>query len=165
MAMTMIGLALAACTAVPSGTGTVCPAPDPTTLGYDTQYDPQCTQADGAGSGMCFGKAFMDHYCTMCHASTLTLSQRNGAPLFHDFDTLEGVLEVPDHIDEQAGIGPTASNHFMPGTQCPSTPGGPLDGDCAQPTDAERTQLAEWIACARARTYDFRDAGVPSDAP
>ena len=158
-----LGLALlASCTsAKPTPTATVCPSPDPTALGYNTAFDPGCTAVDGMGSGACFGKAFMDTYCTKCHASDLKLSHRNGAPLFHDFDTLEGVLEVPDHIDEQAGIGPMADNHFMPGLRCPSVPGGPLDTDCAQPSDDERTQLAEWLACARGRSYDFRpDAGV-----
>lgn len=159
----LFALALvASCTSgKPTETATACPSSDPVAMGYSTAFDPGCTVVDGAGSGACFGKAFMDKYCTMCHASDLKLSHRNGAPLFHDFDTLEGVLEVPDHIDEQAGIGPMADNHFMPGGRCPSVAGGPLDMDCVQPTDAERTQLAEWIACARNRTYDFRpDAGV-----
>lgn len=136
-------LLLAACPSTPTPTGTVCPDPDPMTLTYDN-----------------FGKPFMTKYCTWCHASTLTLSHRNGAPLYHDFDTLLGVLEVPDHIDEQAGDGPKADNNFMPGARCPSTPGGPLDTNCQQPTAEERKNLAMWIACERNRPHNFTDAGV-----
>src|SRR5690348_11607418 len=99
-------LALAACgctsTPVPTPTGTTCPDPDPntgtTTLTWDN-----------------FGKQFMYQYCVNCHDSMLPTSQRNGAPKFHDFDTLLGVLEVIPHIDEQAGWGPKAHNDFMPG--------------------------------------------------
>ena len=157
--MRVVILVLAACTATPTKTGTVCPTPDPVTMGYDTAFDPQCTPADGSGD--CFGKTFMDKYCIQCHDSHLKLSQRNGAPFLHDFDTLEGVMRVPDHIDEQAGIGPNASNNFMPPAECPSTPGGQLDTNCVQPSDDERKQMAVWIACARERTYNFRpDAGI-----
>jgi hypothetical protein len=140
--------ALAACTASrPTPTGTVCPDPDPMTLTYDN-----------------FGKPFMTTYCTMCHDQHLTLSKRNGAPLEHDFDTLEGVLEPVGHIDEQAGWGPDAHNDFMPTKRCPSVPGGPLDTNCKQPTGEERTKLALWLACEKNRPHDFRpDAGI--DAP
>jgi hypothetical protein len=134
---------LAGCPASPTSTGTVCPDPDPNTLTYAN-----------------FGKDFMTRYCTWCHDSSLPHSKRNGAPLYHDLDTLLGVLQIPDHIDQQAGIGPNASNHFMPGARCPSVAGGPLDKDCAQPTDEERTNLALWIACERKRPHTFADAGV-----
>ena len=150
MRYAVVLLLLAACQGVPTPTGTECPDPDPMTLTYDN-----------------FGKPFMTKYCTMCHDSHLTLSKRNGAPLYHDFDTLLGVLEVPDHIDEQAGFGPKAQNTFMPGSRCPSVPGGKLDRDCAQPTSEERTNLAMWIACERNRPHNFTDAGVDAapDAP
>jgi hypothetical protein len=131
------------CSSSPTPTGTTCPDPDPMTLTYEN-----------------FGKPFMDTYCIVCHDQHLPLSKRNGAPLYHDFDTLQGVLEVPDHIDEQAGWGPDAHNSFMPGERCPSTAGGPLDRDCKQPTDEERTHLAQWIACERNRPHNFSDAGV-----
>lgn len=127
-------LLLAACGPAPAPTGARCPDPDPMTLTWDS-----------------FGNTFMSTYCTMCHDSTLTRSQRNGAPLFHDFDTLLGVLKTPEHIDEQAGHGPNAQNNFMPPERCPSVPGGPLAVDCMQPTDEERRQLAEWIACEKLR--------------
>jgi hypothetical protein len=104
-----------------------------------------------------FGHAFMDRYCTNCHSSQLPISLRNGAPMFHDVDTLIGVLEIPDHIDEEAGWGPNAHNNFMPGDgtggRCPSVLGGTLDITCPQPTDDERTNLAVWIACERNRPH------------
>ena len=107
---------------------------------------------DGADG---FGKKFMDDYCIVCHSSTLTHSKRNGAPLFHDFDSLLGVLRTPDHIDQQAGFGPAAENSFMPPDECPTTPGGKLNTSCKQPTNAERRKLAQWIACERNRPHTF----------
>jgi uncharacterized membrane protein len=81
-----------------------------------------------------FGKPFMEGYCTRCHSSELVGRERMGAPTFHDFDTLFGIKAVSDHIDEVAAFGPAAMNHSMP----PSDP---------RPTDEERRQLGEWIAC------------------
>lgn len=145
----------------PTATGTPCPNPDPMTYGYTAADTPGCT---GSAGDCNFGKTFMDTYCINCHDSSLRNSMRNGAPLFHDFDTLLGVLEVPDHIDQQAGFGPKAQNTFMPsgGTngQCPSTLGGKLDEACPEPTVEERTKLAQWLACERGRTHNFTDAGV-----
>jgi hypothetical protein len=120
----------------PTPTGTECPSPDPMTLTYDN-----------------FGRDFMQRYCIVCHDSSLTRSMRNGAPLYHDFDTLIGVLQVSNHVDEQAGSGPNASNDFMPPSRCPSTKGGALDTDCARPTEEERKNLALWIACEKNRTH------------
>ena len=132
MRLVVLGFVLAACTntALPTPTGTVCPDPDPGTLTWDS-----------------FGQKFMADYCTMCHSSTLRRAERNGAPLYHDFDTLMGVMVIPDHVDKYAGSGPEAHNTAMPPSRCPSTPGGPLDRDCRKPNDAERTNLAVWIAC------------------
>jgi cytochrome c5 len=76
----------------------------------------------------------MSTYCTRCHSSTLTGAARNGATSYHDFDTLKGVKDVMDHIDQTAGAGPDATNESMP-------PNG------TKPSLAERQQLAEWIAC------------------
>jgi len=135
----VISLLIGACTsAVPTDTLTVCPDPDP---GEPTYED--------------FGKPFMEKYCTMCHSSELVRSARNGAPLYHDFDSLLGVIVVTNHIDEQAGSGPAADNHFMPPDRCPSTPGGPVDTDCLKPTEEERQQLALWIACEVNRPHNF----------
>ena len=81
-----------------------------------------------------FGQHFMATYCTQCHSSTLTGDQRMGAPLFHDFDTLEGIMAFAQHIDESTAAGPKAVNTLMP----PFTP---------KPTLEERQQLGEWLAC------------------
>jgi len=143
----LLALVLAACGDVPTSTGTICPSPDPGTPTYDN-----------------FGKPFMDKYCRWCHDSSLSRTKRNGAPLFHDFDTLLGILQVQGHVDQQAGAGPNATNHFMPPERCPSTIGGSLDGNCAQPTDEERRDLSLWLACEKDRPHNFNlDAGV--DAP
>ena len=81
-----------------------------------------------------FAAPFMAAYCTRCHSSTLTGAARNGAPQAHDFDTLEGILLVADHVDEHAAAGPDSTNELMP-------PNGAI------PTDEERAQLGEWLAC------------------
>lgn len=81
-----------------------------------------------------FGKPFMENYCTGCHHSELTGAARKGAPSFHDFDTLFGIKAVSDHIDETAAAGPAVVNDGMP-------------QDDPTPTEMERHQLGEWIAC------------------
>jgi hypothetical protein len=131
----MLGV-LGACSSSPSTTptGAVCPDPDPMTLTWDS-----------------FGEQFMTTYCTACHSTELSHSMRNGAPLYHDYDTLAGVLKIPDHVDENAGAGPEAVNTRMPPSRCPSVPGGKLDRDCPEPTEAERTELAVWVACEQQR--------------
>jgi len=134
---------LVACGPDPTPTGTVCPDPDPLTLTYEN-----------------FGEPFMTKYCIWCHDSSLPRSKRNGAPLFHDFNTLLGVLKTPDHIDEQAGFGPDAENEFMPPDRCPATIGGAISKNCAKPTPTERRQLAEWIACERNREHMFFGSGA-----
>jgi hypothetical protein len=139
-------LLLAACGPDPTDTDTVCPDPDPLTLTWEN-----------------FGEPFMTKYCVSCHAESLTRSKRNGAPLYHDFDSLYGVMKTPDHIDEQAGAGSAVTNQFMPPGRCPSVAGGSINTNCEKPTLTERKQLADWIACERKRPHDFTDAGV--DAP
>jgi hypothetical protein len=84
-----------------------------------------------------FGRQFMTDFCVRCHSSTLMGAARMGAPLAHDFDTLAGVLLVADHIDQWAAAGPNATNTSMP----PSDP---------RPTEAQRLQLGEWLACESA---------------
>lgn len=81
-----------------------------------------------------FGRAFMEDYCTRCHAADLMGAERQGAPSFHDFDTLFGIKAVDEHIDLTTAAGPAAVNDSMP-------PDGPM------PTLREREQLGEWIAC------------------
>ncbi len=85
-----------------------------------------------------FGRAFMESYCTRCHSSTLTGDARNDAPAGHDFDTLEGILAVAEHVDQYAAGGPAGINTAMP----PTDP---------RPSEAERRQLGEWLACEAAR--------------
>lgn len=81
-----------------------------------------------------FGQAFLDQYCTRCHSSSLAGSARNGAPKYHDFDTVGGVRSVSDHIDQTAASGPATTNTSMP-------PSGPL------PSIEDRQKLGEWLAC------------------
>jgi uncharacterized membrane protein len=81
-----------------------------------------------------FGQQFMEAYCIGCHSSQLKGAARNGAPEYHDFDTLPGIRSVSDHIDQTTAVGPAASNLVMP-------PGG------TKPTEEERRRLGEWIAC------------------
>ena len=84
-----------------------------------------------------FGKTFLDTYCVECHDANKTGAARNGAPEFHDFDTLVGLKQVSDHADEYAGSGPAATNLLMPEE----------NGTRPIPTLAERVQFSEWIAC------------------
>jgi uncharacterized membrane protein len=114
-------IALAACGSSDEGGPTGSTCPEDSTLSYES-----------------FGQEFMDAYCTRCHASDLTGDDRNGAPLNHDFDTKAGILAVADHIDEQAAAGPDNVNTAMP----PRAP---------KPTEEERRQLGEWLACELAR--------------
>lgn len=137
--------ALAACPSPdkPTPTAAVCPDPN----------NPQFTWDN-------FGSDFFCHYCTNCHDSSLPLDKRNGAPLFHDLDSLLGVMEVKVHTDEQAAFGPKAHNTFMPGAgtnyRCPSMLGGSLDEDCPMPTDQERTNLGIFLACEQERPQDYQ---------
>ncbi|HEX3763793.1 MAG TPA: hypothetical protein VHW23_34090 [Kofleriaceae bacterium] len=132
MRFILLGLLIAGCSTSnpPTSTKALCPTPDPMTLTWDN-----------------FGQGFMTEFCTDCHSSTLLHSQRNGAPLYHDYDTLMGVLEIPDHIDQWSGSGPAATNTLMPPSQCPSMPGGPLNRACPQPTEQQRKDLSVWLAC------------------
>ena len=81
-----------------------------------------------------FGQAFFDSYCQRCHASTVTGAARMDAPTNHIFDMVQDIQLNADHIDELAAAGPAAVNMEMP-------PNG------AKPTDTERRQLGEWLAC------------------
>lgn len=81
-----------------------------------------------------FGKPFLNRYCTRCHSTAVTGDARQSAPADHNFDTLEDVLAMAEHIDTNAAGGPAALNTTMP-------PSGPF------PTEAERRRLGEWLAC------------------
>jgi uncharacterized membrane protein len=95
--------------------GAVCP--DDSTLTYEN-----------------FGQMFMEDYCTRCHSSELEGDARMDAPDGHDFDTIEGIWAVQDHIDQMAASGPDKTNMAMP-------LGNP------KPTLEERELLGEWLAC------------------
>lgn len=94
-----------------------------------------------------FGRSFMEKYCTRCHHSELRGSQRQGASLYHDFDTELGVILVWEHVDQYAAAGPASVNEMMP-----------PDGD--KPSLEERTQLGQWVACSEERYNSVSDAGV-----
>jgi hypothetical protein len=136
VARSFISLIVVGCvnSATPTPTEAVCPDPDPGTLTYDS-----------------FGQKFMTDYCTACHDSTLQPRQRNGAPVYHDYNSLMGILDLPDHIDQYAGAGPGSTNTEMPPSRCPSVPGGSLNIDCPKPTLEERTNLSVWLACDKVR--------------
>jgi hypothetical protein len=99
------------------GTPTGAECPDGGTLTYES-----------------FGQEFMASYCTNCHSAELEGSARHGAPADHDFDTLDGIQSVADHIDQYAAAGPDSTNTTMP----PTDP---------KPSMAEREMLGEWLAC------------------
>lgn len=117
MRAAVLALALAACSDPLFGPPTESVCPPTSTLTWDN-----------------FGQSFMTRYCTDCHSSQLMGAARHGAPSFHDFDTASGVRAVRVHIDETTAGGPAAINRSMP-----------TDGD--KPTDDERRQLGEWLAC------------------
>jgi len=81
-----------------------------------------------------FGADFMARYCTGCHSTQVSGGQRRGAPDDHNFDTQDGVQLDLDHVDAASASGPAAHNTYMP-------PYGPM------PTDFEREQLGQWLAC------------------
>ena len=81
-----------------------------------------------------FGQAFFATYCQTCHGSTVAGLARKGAPADHVFDAVEDIRPLTHHIDQYAAAGPAAINTQMP----PEPP---------MPTEAERRQLGEWLAC------------------
>lgn len=75
-----------------------------------------------------FGQAFIGTWCQPCHASQVI--DRQGAPPAYVFDTHEQVQRWADRIyARSAGVND-------------SMPPGPDD-----PSDAERDDLEEWLAC------------------
>lgn len=81
-----------------------------------------------------FGQSFMQSYCLRCHSSAVSGDARNGAPSDHNFDSLDEIRPLSEHIDEYAGSGPAATNTIMP------------EGD-PKPSTEDRRKLAEWLAC------------------
>jgi hypothetical protein len=125
----VLALAATACAGPPPvPTGSVCPSDS--TLTYDN-----------------FGQPFMKDYCTKCHSSELKGGARHGAPLYHDFDTYLGIMEVANHIDSWSAAGPDSVNEIMPQND-------------PKPTIDERYKLGEWLACEVAK-QTAGDAGIP----
>ncbi len=81
-----------------------------------------------------FGRDFFDEYCQTCHASTVPGTDRQGAPSSHTYDDVSMIRADAEEIDLRAAAGPDAVNTDMPRT-------------FPVPTDEERRQLGEWIAC------------------
>ncbi|MCX5741411.1 MAG: hypothetical protein NT062_02810 [Proteobacteria bacterium] len=84
-----------------------------------------------------FGAAFFDSHCLACHSETKVGVDRAGAPPTIDFDTLALVRENTSRIDQQAAFGPTIHNRLMP----------PANAMVAVPSDDERRQLGQFLAC------------------
>jgi uncharacterized membrane protein len=85
-----------------------------------------------------FGQPFMEAYCLHCHSADVPLADRMGAPRDVNFDTLEEILLHAADIDRLAAAGPDSVNTYMP-----------KSGD--QPSEDERRQLGEWLACETTR--------------
>jgi hypothetical protein len=126
-------LSLALVTTAACGSSSATPTPTNTTCPPDNTL----TYAN-------FGKPFMETYCVRCHSSELHGSARQGAPLYHDFDSLFGILVVANHVDWYTAAGPDAVNEIMPPNGEP-------------PSIDERYQLGEWLAC------EVELAGMPRD--
>lgn len=101
--------------AVGTSTQAVCPTPQ--TLTYQD-----------------FGKAFVGTYCLRCHSTNVKGAARQGAPDDHNFDTLDEVQGLREHMDQKAGSGPAATNTDMPRND-------------PKPTVEERKKFAVWLAC------------------
>jgi hypothetical protein len=82
-----------------------------------------------------FAQGFFASYCTRCHGSAVVGIDRNGAPVGYDWDDPAIVRMHLPIIETAAAAGPDAINVFMPALTPP------------EPTDAERDQLGEWLAC------------------
>lgn len=115
------------------GHGAGCCSDEPSVLGPATETT--CPPTNTTLTYNNFGKMFMESYCTKCHDENKSGEQRQGAPKYHDLDTLIGIMRVADHIDQTAASGPSATNTSMPPKGNPA------------PSLEERQMLAEWIAC------------------
>lgn len=81
-----------------------------------------------------FGRAFFDEYCQPCHASSVRGAARQGAPSSHTYDDVGMIRAAAEEIDLRAAAGPDAINTDMPRA-------------FPAPTEEERRQLGEWLAC------------------
>ena len=83
-----------------------------------------------------FGRAFFTTNCTPCHSSANVGAARRGAPASRNFDTLADIQAQSERIDTQAAAGPSRVNMLMPFVTA-----------SVFPTEMERRQLGEWLAC------------------
>jgi hypothetical protein len=83
-----------------------------------------------------FAKPFFATYCNGCHSASA--SNRHGAPTADNFDTEGEIREHAAAIDAESAAGPKATNTDMPDMS------GPVH---MQPTEAERQQLGQFLAC------------------
>lgn len=81
-----------------------------------------------------FGGPFMKRYCLGCHSESVKDAARGGAPDDHNFDKLDDIRSLAEHIDQYAGSGPAGTNEVMPTTD-------------PKPSWHERQQLSQWLAC------------------
>lgn len=91
--------------------------------------------SSNAPTAQSFGTQFLQTYCLSCHSASVTGAARQGAPVDENFDTLDDVRLHSEHIDAHAAAGPNATNTEMPPANRP------------QPTQQEREQLGQWLAC------------------
>lgn len=77
-----------------------------------------------------FGEEFMTNYCIDCH--TTGDPDRGGAPVGVNFETLQLVQNQASSVDRRSG----ANGNGMP----------PIAYE-AQPSQADRVLLTEWITC------------------
>lgn len=109
----------AACTGGGAATGATCPTTDPPT--YEN-----------------FGDQFFTTYCRACHSSEA--DNRHGAPGSQNYDTEVQIRQHAAAIDATSAAGPHAINTDMPDMSGPVT---------IEPTDAEREQLGQFLACIK----------------
>lgn len=98
-----------------------------------TSSGASCPSTDAPTYGS-FGRDFMENYCTRCHSSDVKGAARMMAPGDHNFDSLDEIALMVEHIDQAAAAGPDAVNTRMP----PSDP---------KPSMLEREKLGQWLAC------------------
>ncbi|MET0286064.1 MAG: hypothetical protein ABW352_16405 [Polyangiales bacterium] len=77
-----------------------------------------------------FGKAFLEKYCSSCHAASKMGSARMGAPANRIYDTLAQVKSGKALLQKEV-----VDDKSMP------------FGGALKPTNAERTQFGAWLAC------------------
>lgn len=76
-----------------------------------------------------FGKGFFLTWCNGCHSSTLKASERAGAPVGIDFDSLEGIRKHTLRIFARSGD----ANATMPPVSVPD--------------EKTRKLLGDWLTC------------------